>query len=114
MQTVFQANLGSFPVRCHTCRGTKYLDLIVDEEQIEAMFFKIKLEFERMLFLGHFDRARIAELTRLSYVIIPRPFVQTRLIQKEIKPASTGAATCCPDLSDMAAIPEDTCNCHSV
>ena len=72
MQTVLEANIGSVEISCPWCVH-KYpfmTDLIVSEEKIPEMFYKLKSAYERILYLQVLDSKRISEITRLEQQLL--------------------------------------------
>ena len=67
MQTVFESDLGVVEVACPWCHYPLNAQLIVSEQQTSEMYYKLKTAYERILFLQHYDAARIFELTKLQF-----------------------------------------------
>ena len=67
MQSVFESDLGIVEIDCPWCHYSLNVQLIVSEEQSSEMYYKLKAAYERVLFLQHYDAARISELTKLQY-----------------------------------------------
>jgi hypothetical protein len=105
MQTVLEANIGNVEISCPWCIH-KYpftTELIVSQEMIPEMFYKVKSAYERILFLQAYDSQRVGEITRLEQQLIrDRRVFAAR--QASAKPKETcrgypdAAPTCrCPD-----------------
>ena len=125
MLSVHQANIGAVQVSCPWCIH-KYpfsTEIIVSEEQIPMMFYRLKAAYERMLYLQNYDAARIAELTRLEQPVIIKkrraePAKPAPVEVVDPIPSCSGMSETCSDnetetcsLEAAAEYVEDTCHC---